>query len=125
MFAGLTWPVPMGPRGRGLVLWGFAWTRSGVLKPNLLRCLPIRTSHLSKIWLGYIAVTSTVLHPIVLSSQLSLHLNGCIKLDDAHVKVGDEVLDLAHPCCHILANFLTRRNAVLASNHPQGSHSIQ
>ena len=34
-FAGLAWPVPMGPRGRGPVFRGFAWTRSGVLKPDL------------------------------------------------------------------------------------------
>ena len=58
----------------------------------------------------------------VLSGQLLPHLEGCIKLDDTHVKVGQPVHDIAHPCCHIVANFITCRNAVLASNHPQGSH---
>ena len=72
--------------------------------------------------LGYTALTFTVLRPIVLSSQLSPDLEGCIKLDDAHVKVGHLVVGLAHPCCHILANLITRCNAVLASIHPQGSH---
>ena len=33
--------------------------------------------------------------------------------------------DVLSPCCHILAYFTTRSNAVLASDHPQGSHRIQ
>ena len=36
----------MGPREWGLVLQGFAWTTSGILKPDLLQCVPIR--HLFK-----------------------------------------------------------------------------
>ena len=49
-FAGLAWPVAMGPREWGLEFRGFAWTRSGVLKPYILRCLPIKTRHLFQIW---------------------------------------------------------------------------
>ena len=65
---------------------------------------------------------STLPRPIVLSSHLSPDIEGCIKLDDARVEVGHPILELAHPCSHILANFITRRNAALASNHQQGSH---
>ena len=50
MFAGLAWPIPMGPRGWGGVFQGFAWTTSGVLKPDLLRCVIMRTCHLFKMW---------------------------------------------------------------------------
>ena len=49
-FAGLAWPIPMGPRRWRLGLRGFAWTRSSILKPALLRCVPIKTSHLFQIW---------------------------------------------------------------------------
>ena len=71
--------------------------------------------------IGLSAFVKVVRHVKAIWARGLICLTIVAVLQDFAVKVGHRVLDLAHPCCHILAIFITHSNAVLASVGPHRS----